>query len=101
MEKNNFYVTSYSAGIEYGCVTPFSCMNAVEHKNPGNANTLIIMKSQVFLCIRGLYCSIVFKPEKINAWFEVETIAAIPAAVQGSDTTKMSCVQKLVTQNKN
>ena len=45
MEKNNFYVTSYSAGIEYGCVTPFSCMNAVEHKNPGNANIITRIKT--------------------------------------------------------
>ena len=96
MMTKNFYVTSYSAGIGYGCITPFSYRNAVEHKNNGNTNTQSIMQCPVFLCIRGAHCSIVFKPGRINTWFEVKTAVAIHAAAEGSDTTKMSYVQKPV-----
>ena len=98
MMKNNFYVTSYSAGIGYGCVTPFSYRNAVEYKSNGNTNTQRIMQGLVFLCIRGAHGSIVFKPERINTWFEVETGVTIYTAAEGSDTMKMSYVQKLVTK---
>ena len=107
MEKNNFYVTSYSAGIEYGCVTPFSYRNAVEHKSNSNTNTQSTMLGPVFLCIRGAHCSIVFTPGRINTWFEIETGVAIhtaaegihnPACVSAVQVGKRSYVQKRVTQ---
>ena len=103
--KNNFYVTSYSAGIGYGCVTPFSYRNAVEHKSNSNTNTQSTMQGPVFLCIRGAYCSIVFTPGRINTWFEIETGVAIhtaaegihnPACVSAVQAGKMSYVQKPV-----
>ena len=81
--KNNFYVTSYSAGIGYGCVTPFSYRNAVEYKSNGNTNTQRIMQGLVFLCIRVAHCSIVFTPGRINTWFEVKTGVAIHAVAEG------------------
>lgn len=76
--EDNFYVTSYSAGVKSRTcgITPLYCNNSVQHKHAAVTNMHDIIQGWVYINASAVQISIVFERDTWNNCFEFERTAA-------------------------